>query len=164
MSRLRGLSRTLFGSTSWNGISLAAVALTGLLAFEGAAQDRKLVFQFHLIGAAATPDYGGVGMGLYRRAAGRLSYGATATAGTSAGRFTLRTEGMLLFNLDPGRQSGVAPYGGGGVVWRLVDDQSAGFLLILVGIESAPASSSGWFVELGVGAGLRGAVGWRTRR
>ena len=54
-------------------------------------------------------------------------------------------------------------YGGGGVA-VLADRRDAdAFIVLYVGIEAAPGAGSGWFAELGVGGGVRAAVGWRLR-
>ena len=39
-----------------------------------------------------------------------------------------------------------------------------GYLVLLLGLEARPGAFHGWSVELGVGAGVRVAVGYRWRR
>jgi hypothetical protein len=40
----------------------------------------------------------------------------------------------------------------------------AGYITALVGIEKAPGARRGWFAEVGLGGGLRVALGMRWRR
>jgi hypothetical protein len=96
------------------------------------------------------------------RPVGRFGLGATASGGVVGGEAGARFEGVATFHLDPGRRTGVAPYGGGGVA-VVTSSNSAAYVLLLFGIESRPRARRGWFIEVGVGGGLRGSVGLRWR-
>jgi hypothetical protein len=84
-------------------------------------------------------------------------------AGGSDGDFAWRGEAAGHFLLSPRRREGVAAYGGGGVA-VVGGPVERGYLLLTLGLESAPGSRSGWFAEAGVGGGVRLAAGWRWRR
>jgi hypothetical protein len=84
-------------------------------------------------------------------------------AGGSDGDFAWRGEAAAHFLLSPRRRVGVAAYGGGGVA-VVGGPVERGYLLLTLGLESAPGSRSGWFAEAGVGGGVRLAAGWRWRR
>jgi hypothetical protein len=84
-------------------------------------------------------------------------------AGGSEGGFAWRGVAAGHFLLSPGRRVGVAAYGGGGVA-VVGGPVERGYLLLTLGLESAPGSRSGWFAEAGVGGGVRLAAGWRWRR
>jgi hypothetical protein len=84
-------------------------------------------------------------------------------AGGSDGAFAWRGEAAGHFLLSPRRREGVAAYGGGGVA-VVGGPVERGYLLLTLGLESAPGSRSGWFAEAGVGGGVRLAAGWRWRR
>ncbi|MFL5513123.1 MAG: hypothetical protein ACJ8DJ_15965 [Gemmatimonadales bacterium] len=83
--------------------------------------------------------------------------------GGSDGDFAWRGEAAGHFLLSPRRRQGVAAYGGGGVA-VVGGPVERGYLLLTLGLESAPGSRSGWFAEAGVGGGVRLAAGWRWRR
>lgn len=84
-------------------------------------------------------------------------------AGGSDGAIAWRGEAAGHFLLSPRRREGVAAYGGGGVA-VVGGPVERGYLLLTLGLESAPGSRSGWFAEAGVGGGVRLAAGWRWRR
>lgn len=113
---------------------------------------------------SAEAEFVGVGLGVGHRATSRLTYSASATPGIIDGSFGFRAEGILTFSLNPLQRSGISPYGGGGLAVLVNRGEEDGFMVLLVGVESAPAGRSGWFVELGVGGGVRAALGLRLRR
>jgi hypothetical protein len=121
-------------------------------------------WQAQVIGTTATVPFVGAGLGAGIEWVGRVGLAANASIGVAgagddvAGRF----EGMATFHLNPGRQRGVAPYAAGGIA-VIATRASAGYLLLLLGIESSPRASRGWFVELGLGGGFRMAAGLRWR-
>jgi hypothetical protein len=114
-----------------------------------------------MVTTAADPFLGG-GLGVGVRQLGRFGLGATASGGVVGGELGARFEGVATFHLDPGRRTGVAPYGGGGVA-VVTSSSSTAYVLLLLGIESRPRARRGWFIEVGLGGGLRGSVGLRWR-
>lgn len=106
----------------------------------------------------------GAGPGLVVRSRGRLGLALAALAGARNGNLAGRGEALLSFVLDPLRQRAVAPYAAGGVA--LVGDRVAtnGYLVGTLGVAGNPGRSTGWFVEAGVGGGVRLAAGLTLRR
>jgi hypothetical protein len=97
------------------------------------------------------------------RAGARTRVSASIAAGVSDGDLAWRAEGLGHFLLSPERQHGWGAYFAGGVavVGGPVD---RGYIVLTLGAESRPGGSSGWVAELGVGGGLRAALGYRWRR
>jgi hypothetical protein len=96
------------------------------------------------------------------RVSPRMRLALTAGVGGGDGGFGGRAELAGHFLLSPALVHGVGFYGGGGVAVEQRDD-SRGFLELLVGVETDPGARSGWALEVGLGGGVRLAVGWRTR-
>ncbi|MBI2072841.1 MAG: hypothetical protein HYW06_05890 [Gemmatimonadetes bacterium] len=137
------------------------------MALPGAAQaQREREWRVQALGtvAPAAEAFVGGGLGLILRARSRLGFGLTAALGTRDGNLAGRGEVFLSFVLDPFRQRGVAPYAAGGVA--VVSDRIATseYLVATLGLAANPARRTGWFVEAGVGGGLRLAVGLALRR
>jgi hypothetical protein len=84
-------------------------------------------------------------------------------AGVSDGSAAWRAEALGHFLLAPRRRTGVAAYAGAGVA-AVVGPADRGYLVLALGLEAAPGSPAGWFVEAGAGGGARLAAGWRWRR
>ena len=93
----------------------------------------------------------------------RTRVSVAAGAGLSGGDAAWRGELLAYFLLNPDRQRGAALYGAGGlaVVGGPVDE---GYLVLTLGLEARPAGRSGWFLEGGVGGGVRLAAGYRWRK
>lgn len=111
------------------------------------------------ITALATQDFYGVVLGLARRTGatgqGRLALAAAAGAfDRQAGIRVEATAQVLLGALSGG--AGAAYLGARSARGR-------GVLLALLGLETG-SGRRGWYVELGLGGGIRAAVGarWRT--
>ncbi len=83
-------------------------------------------------------------------------------AGVSSGEATVRGEALAHFLLNPTRTHGVGPYVAGGLalVEGPVDE---GYVVLALGLEGRPGATSGWFIEAGVGGGVRLAGGFRHR-
>lgn len=97
------------------------------------------------------------------RTSARTRVSATLGAGVSGGEIAVRGEVLGHFLLSPGQPRGAGFYLAGGVA--VVDGPvSRGYLVLTVGLEDRPAGSSGWSAELGVGGGVRIALGYRWRR
>lgn len=119
------------------------------------------------VAVASEPVFAGGGAGVAWRDAGRTRLGAALAAGVlDNGEAAGRVELVWHFLLDPARARGGAVYGGGGlaVATGPAGDPAARIQLVL-GVEAAPGSRHGAFVEAGVGGGVRLAAGlrWRAR-
>jgi len=97
------------------------------------------------------------------RASQRVRVALTAAAGVADGDAAGRGELLGHFLLNPGGRRGAGAYAGGGIAGVVgpVDD---GYLVLLLGVEARPGAGSGWAIELGVGGGVRIAIGYRWRR
>lgn len=137
------------------------------MALPGAARaQRESEWRVQAIGtlAPAPEAFVGGGAGFIVRARTRLGLGLAAAVGTRNGNFAGRGEALLSFVLDPFRQRGVAPYAAGGIA--VVGDRVAtgAYLVATLGLAGNPGRRTGWFVEAGVGGGLRLAAGLALRR
>jgi hypothetical protein len=102
--------------------------------------------------------------GLYAalRPSARARIAATLGTGVSGGRVAARGELLAHFLLSPGATGRPGAYAGGGVA-GIVGRVDEGYVVVLLGLESAPGARSGWAVEAGVGGGVRLTAGWRWR-
>jgi hypothetical protein len=153
----------------WDRRWAAGHALAGLLTaaagLGGTPAAAQQVTEFGVMGIATASDpalvvasaYGGI------RTSRRTRISAGLGLGGSDGRAAWRGELLAHFLLNPTRRSGVGIYGAGGVaaVGGPVDQ---GYLVLTLGVEARPGGRSGWFVEAGVGGGVRLAAGMRWRR
>lgn len=105
----------------------------------------------------------GAGVGLVLRGPTGTGVGVGAALGARDGKLAGRGEAMLSFSLDPLRERGVAPYLAGGVA--VVGDRvgTGEYLIAVLGVSVGPGRKTGWFVEAGVGGGLRLAAGFAFR-
>lgn len=96
------------------------------------------------------------------RTSARTRVSATFAAGVSEGELAARAELLGHFLLSPGQPRGAGFYLAGGVA--AVDGPvSRGYLVLTLGLDQRPAATSGWSAELGVGGGVRVALGYRWR-
>ena len=113
---------------------------------------------------AARRSFVGAELGVSRRP-GQTRVAITAAAGADAGAAALRVGVSAEFVLQPGALRGESPYGGLGVSFVGVEGApGSGYLTAVLGVESAPARPRGWYVEAGLGGGVRVAAGIRWRR
>ena len=124
------------------------------------------------VGTFATTQFLGGGIGFALRSQGRARAGLSVSAGdlsrkpegaTREHRFGGRGELLLSYHANPYKRSGMAPYAGGGVAIAATSDEMFEYVLIAIGVETAPGGRSGWFAELGIGGGVRVSVGFRRR-
>jgi hypothetical protein len=121
--------------------------------------------QVWAVGTASDPAFGGVGFGLSWRDRGRSRGGVAVAGGVQDRGAAGRVELVYHFLLDPARQRGDGAYGGGGVtVSAGPDGRLRPYLQLVIGAENGPASPRGTFIEVGVGGGVRVAVGLRWRK
>src|SRR6267378_1085367 len=86
-------------------------------------------------------------------------------AATEVGAGAVRLAASAQFLLEPGARKGASLYGGFGIAFAGATSQhGAGYLTALVGLESAPGRTAGWYAELGFAGGVRLAAGRRWRR
>jgi hypothetical protein len=99
---------------------------------------------------------------------GRMRLGGALSAGVDPTDRSplLRLEGSFAYLLNPFTRTRVSPYAGGGVAIQGWSDRDAEYLMLLVGVESRPGARVGWYLEGGVGGGIRLVLGvrWRPAR
>lgn len=153
----------------WDRWRAAGHALAGLLTatlgLGGTPAPAQQVTEFGVMGIATASDPALVVASAYGaiRTSRRTRISAGLGLGASDGRAAWRGELLAHFLLNPTRRSGAGIYGAGGVaaVGGPVDQ---GYLVLTLGVEARPGGRSGWFVEAGVGGGVRLAAGVRWRR
>lgn len=138
-------------------------ALLALLAAVPAAAQSPRGFEAGAAGALllAEPEFAGGGALLALRPGGRMRLQLTALVGDADG-VTGRGEFAVHYLVTPGAPRGAGIYGLAGAALS-AGPREAGYFLLGLGIEAAPAGSGGWWLEAGVGGGARLALGWRWR-
>ena len=122
------------------------------------------------IGAGATVvlahrGFWGPELGVARRAGGQGRFAFAAACGDYERELGVRLEATAQFLLRPLERSGVGPYGGLGLAFVGSEGtRGASYLTALLGVEQRPGARVGWYAELGLGGGVRLAVGRRFRR
>jgi hypothetical protein len=144
-------------------LSSELLAVAGALIFAAplaGQQGRELGIQ----AVATTSDPPLAVAGLYGgiRTSTRTRISATAGAGFSSEDLAFRAEILGHFLLSPSRQRGVGFYLAGGVA-AVAGPIDRGYLVLTAGLEDRPGGESGWAAELGVGGGVRVALGYRWR-
>jgi len=122
-----------------------------------------------LTAALAQRDFWGAELGLGvrpgRAGAGQTRFAVAVAAGDAEGTAGVRVAGSAQFVLRPAARAGASPYAGLGLAFAGARGVSGGgYLAALLGVEAAPGTQRGWFVELGVGGGVRAVAGVRWRR
>lgn len=151
----------------WARRRVVARALGALLAatVAGTPVAAQQIVEFGITGIATGSDPALAVVGGYVgiRTSRRTRLAASLGVGRSDGRGAWRGELAAHFLLNPTRHRGVGAYGAGGVavVGGPVDQ---GYLVLALGLEARPGARAGWFVEAGVGGGVRVALGFRWRR
>ncbi len=121
--------------------------------------------QVWAVAVATRPAFYGAGFGLGWRDEQRDRIApAIALGAFGDGRFGARADLSYQFLLDPGKRSGSAIYGGGGLTVAMERGHVAPYLLLVLGVENAPGGGGGSFLEVGLGGGARLAVGYRWRK
>ena len=121
-----------------------------------------LEFGVQALATLADPSFAGGGISFSVRPEDRTRFAAAITPGARDRRFALRGDLLLEYMLDPARFRGVGVYGLGGVA-GVTGRSGAGYIVLGIGVESAPGGSSGWAAEVGMGGGVRFTLGWRRR-
>lgn len=115
-----------------------------------------------VLATIADPVLAGAGLYAAIRPGGNARVALTLTAAERDRQLAGRGELLAHFLLNPNRTRGVGIYGLGGVA-ALVQHRTRGYLVLGVGLETAPGRRSGWAVEAGAGGGVRLTAGWRAR-
>jgi hypothetical protein len=110
----------------------------------------------------ADPTFAGGGVSLGVRPGGSVRVVLNLLAGGQRERLAGRGELLGQLMLTPARRRGVGVYGVAGIAGQL-GQRDAGWLVLGLGLEQAPAERSGWHLEAGIGGGVRLAAGWRHR-
>ncbi len=121
-------------------------------------------WQVHSLALLGADRFLGGGVGLNLRTNGRMRWGAALNAGELEGNVALRPEVLGSFHLNPYKRRGVAPYAGAGVALVISEGTTREYILAVIGVESRPGRSRGWFAEVGVGGGARVSVGVQFRK
>ena len=143
----------------WAKLGLAAWLTTSTT--QGQAQGvRELGIQ----GVATASDPASVVAGPYAaiRISRRTRVSAFLGGGVSDDRFSWRAEALGYFLISPDRRRGWGPYLGGGIA-AAGGRTDRGYMVLTLGAEGRPRGLSGWVAEVGVGGGVRLAVGYRWR-
>jgi len=113
----------------------------------------------------AARDFVGGGVGVGRRVSAQTRVAVFGAGGTFATQPAGRLEATVQFLLTPAARAGAGLYGGTGFAVETARDRhGVAYLVAVIGAEAAPGRRAGWYLELGLGGGVRGAVGWRWRR
>ncbi len=144
----------------------SALALSVLLAAAAPCRaQRQSELQVWGLAAASKPAFHGAGLGLGFRDEGRTRFAVAGALGSfQDGSLGGRADATLQFLLNPQKRSGAAIYGGGGLTLAAGRGQATPYLLLVLGAAHAPGGPGGSFVEVGVGGGVRIAVGYRWRK
>jgi hypothetical protein len=141
----------------WRELLVAGVALPT----PGAAQQiRELGIQ--VVGTASDPALAVAGGYGALRTSGRTRVSASIGAGISGGELAWRGELLGHFLLSPEERRRTGVYFAGGIA-AVEGPVGRGYLVLTVGIEERPRSSTGWALEVGLGGGLRVSLGYRWR-
>jgi hypothetical protein len=115
--------------------------------------------------ALAQRGFWGPELGVARRPGGAGRLALAVAAGDYEGVLGVRVAATAQFLLTPAARAGVTPYAGLGLAWVGAGGvRGAGYLAAVAGLESAGGRRAGWYGELGLGGGVRLAVGRRWRR
>jgi hypothetical protein len=143
----------------WRELLVLAAALT-FTSTAAAQHIRELGVQ--AIGTFSDPGLAAASLYAALRTPGRTRISLSFGAGTSAGKLALRGEVLGHFLLSPEERRGPGFYLAGGVA-GVEGPVDRGYLVLTRGVEQRPGGQSGWDFELGVGGGVRVALGYRWR-
>ena len=144
---------------SWRSCIVAACLTVPSVAGAQAARE----VQVHGAGVFASQDFIGGGLGAALRSRGRARADLAVSVGAVDGAVAGRGELVLSYHLSPYRRRGLAPYAGGGIAVQVHDGDTAEYIVLLLGVESAPMRRTGWFAEVGFAGGVRVVGGFRVR-
>lgn len=148
-------------SSGWPRVAGALTLLCLAAARADAQQATELGIQ--AIATAAEPELAVAGPMVAIRPSRRARVALLTGLGGSGGELAWRGELLGQFLLDPVKRDGWGMYAGGGVA-AVAGRVDRGYLVLVIGVETAPGARRGWSAEVGVGGGVRIAVGYRWRR
>lgn len=115
--------------------------------------------------AASRTTHGGVGGGVLWGGRSRLRVALSGVGVLTEDGAGGRAELLAQFHVVPGARAGWSVYGTGGVGYLSAAGlRGTAFLALGVGVERHPGGTRSGFVEVGLGRGVRVAVGIRFRR
>jgi len=126
-----------------------------------AQQAREIGLQ--AMGTASDPALAAAALYAAVRTSTRTRLSAAAGPGASSGKLAMRGELLGHFLLSPNKLKGAGLYFAGGVA-AVAGPVSRGYLVLTLGVEDRPGAGAGWAAEIGVGGGVRLALGYRWRR
>lgn len=110
-------------------------------------------------------DFVGAAGSMGRRVDNQTRVVGTAVAGMLGSDPAVRVEAQAQLIVNPSGRGGAGLYAGAGVAWQgATGVPGGGYLTALLGLESAPGARRGWYAEIGLGGGVRLALGARWRR
>ena len=140
----------------------AWLAALGLLPSRVSAQRvTELGVQALLTTAAPTAVFAGPTLARRVGRRDRLTFGLGA--GVAGGKAGGRGEAMWQFLLSPEAEGRPGVYLGAGLA-ASVAPEWRGWVVATAGVDWNPGGRSGWLAEVGVGGGIRLALGYRWRR
>ena len=146
---------------------LAALVAVASLA-PGSASSQQLTateVSASALAALSGRDFVGMAGGISRRVDNQTRVAALAAVGSLGGGGALRLEAIAQLIVNPSGRGGAGLYAGTGVAWQGGRGSAGrGYVTALVGLEGAPGARRGWFAEVGLGGGVRLALGLRWRR
>lgn len=117
------------------------------------------------IAVFAHREFWGPAIGIARRSGAQGRFALSAAGGDYERVLGVRLEATAQFLLRPAERHALGPYGGLGLAFLGAEGApGASYLTALLGVEAAPGARAGWYVEVGLGGGVRVAAGWRFRR
>jgi hypothetical protein len=121
--------------------------------------------EFRIDGIASNPAAIHAGAGLTIAMGTYVRSGIDAAIGSSDDGISGRVDFVNRFHLDPFRQHGWAPYGGGGLTARFDDNRANRYyLLVFLGLDSPAKKGIATSIEAGLGGGARLGIILRKAR
>lgn len=118
-----------------------------------------------VLAAISAQAFGGAAVGLGRRLDNQTRLSGIAAVGMLGMAAAGRVEGTAQIIVNPSGRGGAGLYAGAGVAWQGAHGARGGaYLTAVLGLESAPGARRGWYGEVGLGGGVRLALGLRWRR
>lgn len=137
--------------------------LLGCVTAAPAVAQQGVEWQGQAVGVVTADRFAGAGPGVAWRTTRRLRFAAAVSAGGTAAGAAVRAEGTATFHVTTARPNRLAPYAGGGAAVTADAEGVRERLVVLIGVEGRPGHRVGWFVDVGVGGGLRFSLGFRFR-
>jgi hypothetical protein len=145
------------------GTFLPVLGLALLLFARPAESQVKQEWGAQITAASGRPAFLGAGVLWAWRPGTRDRMVLHGALGAAEHQAAVRVEAAWQFLLSPRTEKGVGAYIGGGIAGQFADTNH-GWLLVTAGLEQNPGARRGWAMELGVGGGVRFAVGYRWRK